>query len=109
MYRLQSVKRHFAQERWSLLRGDFTSDSDLGFLEYKVKLAKNLGSGAKDVNFGMNYIFSNGVLFGYDGADSGLQTVYYIEPSEVVYMLRDGDVLYGSKTLVGTRLLWNCL
>lgn len=83
MYRLQSMKSHFAPDRWTLLTNDYKADTDLGYDVYTIRLTKSNGTGT-------NYIFSSGVLFGYDESDTRLQTVYYIEPCEVIYMLQKG-------------------
>ena len=102
MYRLQRTKHHFADSRWFLLSHDYKTDTDLGWLYCVVSLYKEGGRGT-------NYIFSSGVLFGYDESNRNLQTVYYIEPCEVVYMLSKGDVLEGNKKDVSMRLLNRCL
>ena len=102
MYRLQKQKSHFKHERWTLLTSDFKEDIDLGYNNYVIRLRKNNGTGT-------NYIFSSGVLFGYDDRDTSLQTVYYIEPCEVIYMLRDGEVIHGDENSVSMRLLSKCL
>ena len=101
MYRLQSMKSHFAPERWTLLTNDYKTDIDLGYNVYTIRLQKDNG-------IGTNYIFSSGVLFGYNESDTRLQTVYYIEPCEVVYMLQKGRVLSGDEQNVSMRLLWKC-
>ena len=95
------MKSHFAPDRWTLLTNDYKADTDLGYDVYTIRLTKSNGTGT-------NYIFSSGVLFGYDESDTRLQTVYYIEPCEVIYMLQKGEVLSGDDKNVSTRLLWAC-
>ena len=108
MRRLQSTKGHFAPERWQLLDKDFDIDLDLGYNSYVIVLAKN-GSEGEASNVGVNYIFNSGVLFGYDRDDRSLQTVYYIEPCEVVYQLTKGRIVEGDPKKVSMRLLSKCL
>jgi hypothetical protein len=109
---LELRKGHFANERWSLLTKDYKKNADLGYLVYKVKLAKNIKNATSieelKMNTGTNYIFSTGVLFGYDQDDSRLQTVYYIEPCEVVYQLNEGETSGGNPSTVNMRLMWAC-
>lgn len=102
MYRLQKNKSHFASERWTLLTKDFKQDMDLGRLEYIIRLGKSNGTGT-------NYIFTSGVLFGYDDEAKNLQTCYYVQPCEVVYMLRDGEIVSGNENNVNMRFLKTCL
>lgn len=65
MYRLQNIKQNFAPSRWYLLSKDFQTDTDIGWLYYKVKVSK-------ENEIRTNYIFSSGVLFGYDETDRNL-------------------------------------